>query len=190
MREEELKTLIEKYYEGISTEEEERVLRAFFSGPDVPPGYETEKEIFGFFSASLNVPEPSASFEEKIGMALDNTSRSARPDRLKRLIVPVLSAAAGLTIVIVSYFLLAGKDELRDTYKDPTVAYAETMKVLMEVSSKLNYGTRALKPVGLMNEMKYRSLESISRSSTIIEKNLKTLDYLKNSDFSMDTVQK
>jgi hypothetical protein len=190
MKEEELKKLIEKYYEGTSTDEEEMLLRAYFSGPDNFPGYETEKEIFGFITGSVQVPEPSAAFDEKIGRAVDNASGSSGSARLRQLLVPLLSAAAGLIIVIVSYFFLSGKDELKDTYNDPGIAYAETMKVLVEVSSKLNYGKEVLKPVGRMNEMKVKSLESINRSSTIIERNLKTLVYLKSSDFSKDTIKK
>jgi hypothetical protein len=86
--------------------------------------------------------------------------------------------AAGLLILVGSYFFFIRKAELRDTYKDPQIAYAETMKVLLEVSTQLNHGTQALEPVGKINEMTIKSLEPINRSAKIIGKSLKNLDYI------------
>ena len=51
MKEEELKRLIGKYYNGESTEEEESTLRNYFRKNNIPPGYEAEKSIFGYFDA-------------------------------------------------------------------------------------------------------------------------------------------
>jgi hypothetical protein len=45
----------------------------------------------------------------------------------------------------------------------------------------MNYGTHSLKPVGRINEMKLKSLGSINRSAFLVEKNLKSLGYLRNS---------
>ena len=71
MNEEELKRLIEKYYNGISTDEEEKALRGYFSKNNAPQGYEAEKEIFSFYNEAGEVPEPSADFEARIIKALD-----------------------------------------------------------------------------------------------------------------------
>ena len=55
------------------------------------------------------------------------------------------------------------------------------MKILIEVSSQLNHGAKTLEPVGKINKMTVKSFESINKSTTIIEKNLKNLDYLKKA---------
>ena len=52
MNEEELKRLIEKYYSGTSTDDEEKTLRAYFSENIAPAGYEAEKEIFSLLYGS------------------------------------------------------------------------------------------------------------------------------------------
>ena len=75
MNEEELKRLIEKYYSGESTEEEERALRAYFIENSAPPGYEAEKEIFSFLMEAGEVPEPSAGFEARIIKAVDTSDK-------------------------------------------------------------------------------------------------------------------
>ena len=71
--------------------------------------------------------------------------------------------------------------ESEDTYTDPEIAYAETMKILLDVSSQINHGTQSLKPVGRINKMKVKSFESINKSAMLVEKNLKSLGYLRNS---------
>ena len=181
MNEEDLKKLIEKYYNGLSTDEDEKALRAFFTENDAPAGYETEKEIFRFYMEYADVPEPSADFEARIINAIGKSSGEKRSAKFRTLLVPVLSAAAGLLILAGSYFFFINRHETKDTFTDPQIAYAETMKILMDVSSQLNHGTSSLQPVGKINEMKVKSLESIKKSTVIIEKNLKSLGYLRNA---------
>jgi hypothetical protein len=181
MSEEELKKLIGKYYNGISTEDDENALRAYFSENNAPPGYEAEKAMFSFFMEAGEVPEPSADFEAGIIKSIDPSLGNGRSAQVRRLLVPVLSAAAGLLILAGSYFFFVHRIEPKDTYADPRIAYAETIKILLDVSSRINHGTRSLKPVGMINEMKIKSFESINKSAVLVERNLKTLGYLRNS---------
>jgi hypothetical protein len=181
MNEEELKKLIEKYYNGTSTESEEKALRAWFSLNEAPAGYETEKELFGFYMEAGEVPEPTAGFESGIIRAIDRSDNNMRYAGIRRAIVPLLSAAAGLLILAGSYFFFINRTEPEDTFKDPALAYAETVKILRDVSSQINRGTRSLQPVGRINEMKVKSLGSINKTAILVEKNLKSLGYLKNN---------
>jgi len=73
------------------------------------------------------------------------------------------------------YFFVASKTEPEDTFTDPKVAYAETIKILVSVSSKLNEGTQALEPVGKINDIQVKSLETINKSTVMVEKKLKNL---------------
>ena len=181
MSDEELKRLIEKYYSGISAEDDEKALRAFFSSNNAPQGYEAEKEIFSFFMETGKVPEPSADFEDRIIRAIDSSSENIGSYGIRRLLVPLLSAAAGLLILAGSYFFFIHRAEPADTYSDPEIAYAETMKILIDVSSRINEGVRPLEPVGKINEVKVKSFKSINESAVLVQKNLKNLEYLRNS---------
>jgi hypothetical protein len=182
MSEEELKRLIGKYYDGISTDEDEKNLRAYFTGNNVYPGYEAEKEIFSMYMDSFMVPEPSAGFEGSIMKAIDKQSDHEKSGKIRSLLLPLMSAAAGLLILAGSMFFFIHRSQQEDTFTDPEIAYAETMKVLMDVSAQLNHYKKSLEPVGKINEMKLKGLKSISRSTVLVEKNLKSLGYLKNSD--------
>jgi hypothetical protein len=178
MNEEELKRLVGKYYNGESTEEEESALRKFFKSGNIPAGYEAEKEIFSYYTDSEEIPEPSHDFEVRIMAAIDAKERK---NGIRKLLLPILSAAAGLLILGGSYFFFISRTETSDTFSDPDIAYAETMKILREVSMKLNKGTNVLEPVGKLNEMTRKSFKTINESTTTVEKNMKDLDWLQRA---------
>lgn len=178
MSDEELKRLIEKYYNGESTEDEERALRNFFTGSDVPPGYETEKVLFSFYDDAKEIPEPSIDFETRILAGIDASGKVSGSNTIRRILLPALSAAAGILILAGTYFFFVSRTELKDTYSDPEIAYAETIKILKEVSGRLNRGSYVLEPVGRMNEVTKKSLQTVNKSTKIVGENIKNLDNL------------
>jgi hypothetical protein len=178
MKEVELKKLIEKYYNGESTEDEEITLRDYFRQNDITEGYESEKIIFSYYTETEVFPEPKQGFEERIMAKIDNYENKIEQRKINKYLLPIISTAAGLLIMAGSYFFFHNRSEAQDTFSDPKLAYAETMKVLLEVSSQLNHGTMGLEPVSKINKMTVKSFESINKSTIIIEKNLKNLDYL------------
>lgn len=175
MKEEELKRLVEKYYNGESSEEEENTLKDFFRKNNVPKGYEAEKEIFSYYTGLEDIPEPSIDFEARILAGIDASERVTGSQKTKRYIISVMSAAAGLLLLAGSYFFFVKKSETADTFTDPKIAYAETVKILRDVSFQLNHGARVLEPVSKINKVKIKSIETINKSTRIVERNL---DYL------------
>ena len=194
MREEELKRLLEKYYNGESTEEEEGSLREYFRKNNIPEGYEAEKIIFGYLDESIEIPEPSVDFEARILAGIDASESSRRSRTMKKYHLPILSAAAGLLLLVGSYFYFSVRAEPMDTFTDPEIAYAETIKILSDVSSQMNRGTHVLEPVGKINKLTKKSFETINKSTRIVEKNLmnlKNLDLLnKASEITHVPVEK
>lgn len=181
MNVEELNRLLEKYYKGESTEEEEKILREYFKENNVPESYEAEKDIFGYFIADRKVPEPSFDFEARILAGIDASDSKRGSQKIRKYVLLSLSAAAGLLVLAGSYFFLVHRTEPGDTFTDPETAYAETMKILVDVSSQLNHGAQALDPVSKINEMTTKSFEAINKSTIIIEKNLKNLNYIQKA---------
>lgn len=172
MNEEELKRLIQKYYNGESTEDEENALRVFFGKNDIPRGYEAEKAIFGYYDEPETIPEPSHDFEAQILAAID---ASERKGNLRRFIIPLISAAAGIIILAGTWFFFTRRTETTDTFTDPQLAYMETVRILRDVSSQLNHSVSVLEPVGKLNEVREKSFIPIKESTRIVEKNLQTL---------------
>lgn len=181
MNTEELNRLLEKYYKGESTAAEERDLKVFFSGSIIPEGYDTEKELFSYYMTVSEVPEPSSDFEERILSGIDESEKNITSRKYRRFILAILSTAAGVLILTGSYFFFVHRSEPRDTFSDPKLAYAETMKILMDISSQLNHGAIALEPLTRINAMTKKSFAAINKSTNIVEKNLKSLDYLQKA---------
>ncbi len=149
MKEEKLKELLVRYYSGDTTSEEEFLLKEYFSGDDILPGYEAEKEIFRYYSTYERITAPSGKLESRI---LDAIDRFDEKQKLKsaffernRLII--LSVAASLLILIGSYFFFLIKSEPKDTYDDPQIAYAVTKQILYNMSVNLNKGAEAMQHV-------------------------------------------
>ncbi len=178
MNKKELNRLLESYYSGESSREDELLLRDFFSGDDVPEGYEAEMEIFRYYSETAAMPEPAAGFEDRI-IAATGSEKPVKRSRFWSYLYPVSGAAAAVLIAAGAYFYYGSGEKLKDTYNDPQVAYRETRRILFQVSAKMNHATLALEPVGKMNRARTRSLGRINRSAVIVEKSLKNLDLLK-----------
>lgn len=171
MKEEALKDLIGKYYEGLTTPEEEKALREYFV-INSPEGFEAEKEIFNYYATKLTVPEPSDDLEERIIDKINTIEGSRGIKRPLRYLVPLLSTAASLLVITGLWFFYQSRNESADTYDDPAIAYAETMKLLYSVSVQLNKGAMALEPVSILSDVTEKGINAISKSSGKIEKNL------------------
>lgn len=178
MKEELLKILLEKYYKGDTSLEEEQSLREYFSGELVIPGYEAEKEIFRLYSASVATTAPDEALEDRIKLAIDGIEghRLKKNPAIRRY--TAISIAAAFLILIASYFMLKHNAEPRDTYSDPRLAYAETMKVLNNVSVEMNKGTAALKPVGKITRTAETGFITVRKSTSLLTENLKPISRL------------
>jgi hypothetical protein len=188
MSTEELNRLLGKYYNGDCTEEEERILRGYFLQDDVPEGYNAEKVIFGYYNSSGDIPEPSADFEARIMSGIDAVDTENESRKFRRYILPYLGAAAGLLILAGSWFFFVHRSETGDTFSDPQIAYAETINILLNVSSQLNHSSRSLEPVSQINEMASKSFRTINKKTLLVEKSLKNLDDLRKIKDSRDNL--
>lgn len=190
MKEEKLKELLEKYYKGDTSQEEEAELRKYFSGDGILEGYEAEKEIFSHYFHSEIIPVPSPDFESRIIKAVDDIENDQRNRSLRKRSITVLSAAASILILIGSYFVFFHQPETEDTFSDPQLAYAETMRILYDVSVKLNKGTEALKPIGKIQSATQTGIRSIDRSAVIISKTLNRIKLLEEISTTENHINK
>lgn len=179
--------MLEKYYEGESTVEEEVYLKNFFSLGNIPEDLINEKEIFSYYLKSAIVPEPSLVFEKNIIAALDSIGEASLDQKRRRAFGIFTSVAALILILTGSYFFFIHKSEPRDTFSDPEIAYAETMKILYGVSIRLNKGTQALDRMSSMQEVTRQSLETINRSASTIQEKMKPLAQIRKAGNIIDS---
>jgi hypothetical protein len=189
MNTEEIKQLLEKYYNGESSIDEELALKEFFTREIVPDELEIEKGIFNYYSESSAMPLPPEGFGDRIINAIDDQEKNLADFRRRRIFRTVTGIAAGILIMTGSYFFFTNRSEPADTFSDPEIAYNEAMKILYDVSARLNNGTRALEKVGMMQDAANESLIALTSPAVMAEGKMKTLEILHNAFILLDNDQ-
>jgi hypothetical protein len=177
MKKEELNRLISKYYTGTSTKEDEKELISFFGGNDIPDGYEAEKAIFRYLEDASKIPEPSPDLDARIIAGLDFSENQGR---FRRLLIALAGVAAAIIIMTGSWFFFANSNKPGDTFTDPQLAYEETLKILYDVSSRMNQGAAAMEPFTKINSS-LESLQVLSKSTETIQNSFRSLHHLQNA---------
>ncbi len=179
--------LVDKYYKGETTAEEELQLREFFSTADNIPGHLIpEKELFSLYSKAVAEEVPVTGFMENLEKVIDEQS-SIKLGTRKPALYWISGLAAGVALLLAGYFLIVHKpadfsDEyaVRDTYQDPQLAYEETQKVLLYISQKMNEGTLQLHNVAKLSKP-VQNLQNLKKLDTGISQ-LQMLQFLDNHE--------
>ena len=74
-----IKRLLDAWYEGKTTDAEERLLYEFFASSDVPSEWETEKELFLRLKELGESAEVPADFDEKLSAEIDKWTGEKQP---------------------------------------------------------------------------------------------------------------
>jgi hypothetical protein len=175
MNSEEIRLLLERYYDGDSTNEEEQLLKDFFNRTDIPEDLHSDRDIFRYYLHPAVIPEPTSDFENRIISALDSLDQRSESLRRRKIFGILTGIAAVMLILAGTYFFFVQKSEPRDTYSDPEIAYAETMRILYDVSGRLNHGTKALEQIGELRNETQKSLTTINRSTALVREKMKPL---------------
>ncbi|MGI6312567.1 MAG: hypothetical protein ACOXZU_13680 [Bacteroidales bacterium] len=184
MKEQEIRQLLERYYAGNTTLEEEGLLKEYFGAGGVPEEFAGEREIFRYYSRSqyeTDIPEPSPDFEKRISAAIDREAERESVSVRKRLYIAISGMAAAVLILSAAYFFFERRSDIRDTYSDPEVAYTEAMKILYGISVRMNEGTKALGQLEALQEKTGKTLNAVEKSASLIEDNMKPLEELFSS---------
>ena len=181
MKTKEIKELLQCYFNGDTTVQQEQELEAYFMSGEVA---DELKEFSGLFSglSELSVSVTDNAIEDETMEYIRNNAPEQNTRRFR--LWPALSGIAASVILVVGGFLLFQEQEQKynDTFDNPEIAYAYAEQTLSYVSSKYNQGLTALsnfdklktaadplqkgvKPVDEYMEM----IERIRTSKTIID---------------------
>ncbi len=145
-----LKYLINRYFEGLTSIEEEKRLKEYFSG-DVSPEYFALKKQFDLIRLSKNQIYESSRLESSILSAIDALEHENQPaPKIKRLTISYIAAASIALIIALSIFW-PGRQKNQDTFTDPKLAYIETQNALLLISNKMNKGITPLSNIQKIN---------------------------------------
>lgn len=130
--------LISKYWEGNTTLEEEKQVKAYFSSADIQAEHETFQSYFNFLKSESQI-ENKNDFE----IPSQDTPRtsSARIFSLKG----VISVAATIILLVGFFWIYQGNQVSmeEDTFENPEMAYEQAKAALFYLSDKMEKGTES-----------------------------------------------
>lgn len=178
-----IKSLIDKYFEGNTTLMEEQQLRDYFKGDhEIPEVLVPVKNHFLLLDPAVNYSPDIQGLKLKISNLIDNRNYTVNLSQRSH-ILRWLFAAATLAILmgiagVITY--QKHKHASSDTFSDPRIAYEKATKTLLYVSSQMSEGIEPLSHVEIINigSEKIQSLEKINTSFGIIKK----VSYIGNSN--------
>ncbi len=144
MNDEKIKQLLDAYYNGTATREEEQDLVAFFLGDqDVPERWKEAKRTFLLVYHTAQIPLPEG-LEERLVERLDKQINKNKRIALNRTLYRITAiAAVALLCVGIAFYQGAATGSsktIADTYTDPHEAAQVAGKALAFMSSNLNKG--------------------------------------------------
>jgi hypothetical protein len=148
----EIEKLLEKYFNGETSLEEERELRKFFAGREVPRKWIHLAGFFNYLDEEKEVSLENPAFDARIRESLGE-SGIARLFDLRRPWIYWAAGVAASILILVAIFVkfdpFSGR--IDDTYDNPEVAYVQAQKILLFVSDKMSKGTKDLKQIDKFN---------------------------------------
>ena len=127
-----IEKLLEKYYEAETSLQEEKILKKYFSGSEIPAHLQEHKDMFNYFDNSL----------------LETSNRSIK--LTKRTIALRWLSIAAMLVFFISVYSLYQQNEAEK--QEARLAYMETQKALDLISSSLNKGTGAIAQLDNFNK--------------------------------------
>ena len=96
-----IEPLLERYWSGETSLEEENILRAFFSQKDIPASLLPYRDIFVYQAVSMSEEVLDSDFDDKILALIDEPEVvKARTITLRQRLAPMFKAAAVVAIML------------------------------------------------------------------------------------------
>lgn len=172
MKTNEIKILLQKYYDGLTSSAEEAELERYFLANDTDPDLDADKLHFQAMASmrdeEIAVPED---LEASVLQTLQKVQKTVAPGS-RRFIYWSVSIAASLLLMVSSYVFLSG-DHRSNLVTDPKIAYAESRQALEMVSKYFNQGTAHLSGLSKIND----AMQPLNRLNSL-DKAVKSLSAL------------
>ena len=146
-----IKILLEKYFDGNTTLEEEQRLLGYFTGNIEDPDLMPYRQYFTLLKAGRDPMPVNQEFLVKMETLID-AQKNPESGKIRSLWLTRVAVAATLALMIgISVILLSRNKTAKDTYTDPQLAYSEVQRTLLYVSHSINRGMQPLSAVSKIN---------------------------------------
>lgn len=164
MNSRQIEIILERYFSGDTSLEDEKVLKEFFQAKDIPAHLVSLKEQFEFFSAEKEKEPLNASFDDKI-IELINQEENQSTKRTRRIYLYMATGIAASILIIMSLFFQFDpfSKRIKETFSDPQLAFNETKRALLMVSQTLNSGINPIAKASKLND----GVQELSKISSL-----------------------
>ncbi len=194
----EIEKLLNKYFEGETSINEENQLKEYFNKDFLPPNLKPFKEQFQYFSNARNEEITDPDFDQMILNEIGERKLFSVDGKRKYLTYSLIGIAASI-IIIFGFFFKSPLDNLDDknfafanTFTDPEKAFTETQRILKYISNKFNSGVEPLNNISKFDEgvQNLNKMASFNEGMDEMIKISKFYEYKQLiSNQSVDTIQ-
>ena len=143
MKTKEIKQLLQLYFSGDSTRDQERQLETYFRGDEIADEVAEYAEFFGGISELAHVAGEETIEDEVMDFILEN--EHAEKNRFKKRWMYVTGIAASIIIILGGFLLYQQQQKpFDDTFDNPEEAYVYATQTLQYVSGKYSQGLAQL----------------------------------------------
>lgn len=123
-----IKSLLEKYYEGMTTPEEEKTLTEYFSSAtDIPEELEADRKLFAVLGDTSSYADLPADLDARIMAAVDNTTGAKeKPTRRRFSWITVTGIAAAAAAIVVFLTMIPYPTDITMETDSVTLARTQT----------------------------------------------------------------
>lgn len=177
--------LLQTFFNGESTIEEERALETYFKSGNVAEEFREYAAYFNGISELANITDDRNIEEEVMDFILENELREKT--RYRWLWQTVTGIAASVIIILGGFlFYQQQQKPFDDTFKDPKEAYAYAQQTLHFVSGKYNKGL-----AGLSNfEKLQKASQPIKRATAPVNEFYNALEKMEKNQVQIDAESK
>lgn len=176
----EIKQLLQIYFDGESSDADERKLEEYFSGDDVADELKEYAEFFGGIAELAQAGDDSELEEDIMDYILENEHR----EKTKfRMMWQTVTGVAATVIIVLGGFLFYQQRQqpFQDTFKDPEKARVVAEQTLEFVSEKYNKGLSALANFDKLNKAEEPLKKGITPVNDFFE-NIKKIEKVEKSN--------
>lgn len=139
MKTKEIKRLLQLFFNGESSENDEKVLHTYFQSGKVANELKQYAEFFGGLSELTQLADDDTIEDDIMDFILEN--EHTEKTKFKKLWMNVTAIAASIVIVLGGFlFYQQQKQPFEDTFDTPEEAYVYATQTLRFVSKKYNKG--------------------------------------------------
>jgi len=164
----EIEEILNRYLEGETTLEEESLLKEYFSQTGLPADQHDLQEMFRYFNEARQESAPPFDVSANLNSLIDNEWKKETRTRFRQVLAWAVSAAAVLVLSFGIYqYLNKPETVVKDTYKDPKMAYLETKRALLLISRTMNHNTANLRYLSKVDES-FNHMKQISKIDKVV----------------------